>query len=117
LRPFACSRTVSTLPLIVVGESYNGLDRNAQPEPILYAVPPAGGLVVDPDSGPNAIHLLAGSNRKYKVLWRGPPHRAVLDVTTLASLPGSEPFHGFVTGARAVIHGSEVCCWRSGSNG
>jgi hypothetical protein len=111
----ACTRAVSTLPLMVVDESHNGLDQGAQRQPIIYALPPAGGLVVDPGAytfpyrsdfksvGPNAIHLLAGSNRKYKVLWDGPPHRAVLDPTTLVPLAGSEPFGGFVTGETLII--------------
>src|SRR5215813_8114744 len=103
----------SLAPTIVVDESHNGL--GAPTDPIKYAIPAASGLIVDPGSymfpfrsdfkgiGPNAIHLLAGVNRKYKVPWRGPPDRSVLDATTLEPLPGSEPFRGFAAGDTLII--------------
>jgi hypothetical protein len=111
----ACTSNVSTLPLLVVDELHNGLDQKANPDPTKYTLPAATGLIVDPGSytfqyrsdfggtGPNAIHLLAGPNRKYKVLWHGLPDRAVLDAATLTALPGSEPFRGFATGDTLII--------------
>ncbi len=103
----------SFAPTIVVDESHNGI--GAPTDPVRYAIPAASGLIVDPGSytfplrsdfkgvGPNAIYLIAGANRKYKVGWHGPPDRRVLDATTLKPLDGSEPFRGFAAGDTLLI--------------
>ena len=103
----------SFAPTIVVDESHNGI--GAPTDPVRYAIPAASGLIVDPGSytfplrsdfqgvGPNAIYLIAGVNRKYKVGWHGPPDRRVLDATTLKPLDGSEPFRGFAAGDTLLI--------------
>src|SRR5262249_5414323 len=103
----------SFAPTIVVDEPHQGI--GAPTDPVRYAVPAASGLIVDRGSytvplrsdfkgvGPNAIYLIAGVNRKYKVAWHEPPDQRVLDATTLEPLPGSEPFRGFSAGDTLLI--------------
>ena len=98
-----------SLPTIVVDQAHSVPGNQ---DAIEYEIPAAGGLIVDPGaykfqfkdvSVPDAIHLVAGKNGKYKTHWKGPPDRKVLDSTTLEPLPGSEPFRGFATGDTLIV--------------
>src|SRR5438105_828918 len=53
--------------------------------------------------GPNSIHVLMGTDRKYKTKWLGPRQRYELSRRTLESLPGSKPFSGFNPGDTAMV--------------
>lgn len=103
--------TSSSVPTIVLDDAHNQTAGDSAEE---YSIPESGSLIVDvgtytipvPEKlgvdGPNAVHLIHGSDEYYRLPWDG-RGTVTLEAGTLKVVKGSGPFRGFQSGEKYVI--------------